>query len=322
MNTALIGSNFGIKGYLPAIKKIKSIKLKIICSRNIKKIEDNDLKKINYETDWKKIFKKDIKLIILAVPPKLQEKIITYNIKFKKRIIFEKPISSNYFKSKKLIEQIKKNKINADINLTYLNHDLFKKVKDIIKKKKLGVPINFRVKWNFISYDLNKKIKSWKTDEKQGGGIKNIFLTHVFSYCQFFFGKLILKNFKIKITKFKDLKFKNQIICDVTGKNFLVGKVFIETKKRGIQTNKIDINFQKGHVQLLTKSKDWTKDFVLKIYTKKNKKTKIFNNMNNKLFKDGRSHQIYSMINSFLKKPNYKNLNYCLDSEKINMYLV
>ena len=87
MNTALIGSNFGIKGYLPAIKKIKRIKLKIICSRSIKKIKDNDLKKINYETDWKKIFKKDIKLIILAVPPKLQEKIITYNIKFKKRII-------------------------------------------------------------------------------------------------------------------------------------------------------------------------------------------------------------------------------------------
>jgi hypothetical protein len=72
----------------------------------------------------------------------------------------------------------------------------------------------------------------------------------------------------------------------------------------------------------LTKSKDWTKNFVLKIYTKKNKKIKIFKNMNNKLFKDGRSRQIYSMINSFLKKPNYKNLNYCLDSEKINMDLV
>ena len=28
MNIALVGSNFGIKGYLPAIKKIKNVKFK------------------------------------------------------------------------------------------------------------------------------------------------------------------------------------------------------------------------------------------------------------------------------------------------------
>lgn len=322
MNIALVGSNFGIKGYLPAIKKIKNVKLKIICSRNIKKLKNYDLKNIIHVTDWKKIFKDNIRIVILAVPPKLQEKIITYNLKYKKRIIFEKPISSSYFRSKKLVERIKKKKIKAEVNLTYLNHDLFKKLKYIIDKQILGPTIDFKINWNFISHDLNKKIKSWKTNEKLGGGIKNIFLTHVFSYCQFFFGDLTVKDYSIKIIKFKGLNFKNKIFCNVVNQNHLNGKILINTKKNGLQSHKIKINFKKGHVKLFTKSKDWTKDFTLEVNNKNSKKIKIYKSMNKKLFIDGRSYQIHTMIKDFLKKPNYKNLDFCLSSEKINNTLI
>ena len=322
MNIALVGSNFGIKGYLPAIKKIKNVKLKIICSRNIKKLKNYDLKNIIHVTDWKKIFKDNIRIVILAVPPKLQEKIITYNLKYKKRVIFEKPISSSYFRSKKLVERIKKKKIKAEVNLTYLNHDLFKKLKYIIDKQILGPTIDFKINWNFISHDLNKKIKSWKTNEKLGGGIKNIFLTHVFSYCQFFFGDLTLRDYSTKIVKFKGLNFKNKIFCNVVNQNHLNGKILINTKKNGLQSHKIKINFKNGHVKLFTKSKDWTKDFTLEVNNKNSKKIKIYKSMNKKLFIDGRSYQIHTMIKDFLKKPNYKNLDFCLSSEKMNNTLI
>lgn len=322
MNIALVGSNFGIKGYLPAIKKIKNVKLKIICSRNIKKLKNYDLKNIIHVTDWKKIFKDNIRIVILAVPPKLQEKIITYNLKYKKRIIFEKPISSSNFRSKKLVERIKKKKIKAEVNLTYLNHDLFKKLKYIIDKQILGPTIDFKINWNFISHDLNKKIKSWKTNEKLGGGIKNIFLTHVFSYCQFFFGDLTLRDYSTKIVKFKGLNFKNKIFCNVVNQNHLNGKILINTKKNGLQSHKIKINFKNGHVKLFTKSKDWTKDFTLEVNNKNSKKIKIYKSMNKKLFIDGRSYQIHTMIKDFLKKPNYRNLDFCLSSEKINNTLI
>ena len=82
---------------------------------------------------------------------------------------------------------MKKKKINSEINLTYLNHDLFEKCKSIISKKKLGRVKNYNISWSIKSIDFNKKIKTWKTIERQGGGIKNIFLTHVLSYCEHFF---------------------------------------------------------------------------------------------------------------------------------------
>ena len=220
------------------------------------------------------------------------------------------------------MKESKKKKIKAEVNLTYLNHDLFKKLKYIIDKQILGPTIDFKINWNFISHDLNKKIKSWKTNEKLGGGIKNIFLTHVFSYCQFFFGDLTLRDYSTKIVKFKGLNFKNKIFCNVVNQNHLNGKILVNTKKNGLQSHKIKINFKNGHVKLFTKSKDWTKDFTLEVNNKNSKKIKIYKSMNKKLFIDGRSYQIHTMIKDFLKKPNYKNLDFCLSSEKINNTLI
>ena len=162
LNVAIIGSNFGLKCYLPVIKKISKLNLKIICSRNIDKIQHNlnNINNVEYINNWKKIFEKDIDIIICAVPPKVQEKILIFNYKFKKKIIFEKPISSRLNTSAQISKKIKEKKIKCEVNLTFLFHPLFAKVKNIIKKNRLGKPINYEINWSFISYDFNKKIKS------------------------------------------------------------------------------------------------------------------------------------------------------------------
>ena len=87
VKVALVGSNFALKGYLPVIKKFKQLDLKIICSRNILKIKNkiNLSKKLFLESNWKKIFEKKIDLIICSVPPIIQEKILIYNLKHKKK---------------------------------------------------------------------------------------------------------------------------------------------------------------------------------------------------------------------------------------------
>ena len=320
MNVALVGSNFALKGYLPALKKIKKLKLKIICSRNIKNIKDeiNYSKDLIYEENWKNIFKKNINIIILAVPPILQGKILSYNLKYKKKIVFEKPISHNLLKSKKIVEGLKKNKIHSEVNLTYLNHDLFNTVKEIIKHKTLGSVLRYNILWEFISYDLNRKIKSWKTDEKKGGGIKNIFLTHVLSYCEFFFGKYKCKNFKIKTIKFKNLNYKKLISCNLVNSNSIKGSIAVFAKKIGLQKHIIRIDFTSGYIELFTKSKDWTKDFTLKIYNKNKNTTKIIKSKKKIIFKDGRCNQIYTMLSRFLTHRNYANIDYCLNAEKLN----
>ena len=322
MNVAIVGSNFGLRGYLPAINKIKNLNIKIICSRNKNKIPIKKIKNFEHVTSWKNIFTKNIDLIILAVPPKLQEKIIAYNFKYKKKIIFEKPISSKYLTSKKIVEKLKKNKIKSEINLTYLNHPLFQKTKKIIYNGSLGKVVSYNIYWDFVSSDFNKRIKSWKTDEKKGGGIKNIFLTHVLAYCEFFFNKTYLNNPNIKYAKFKGLKYKKLISIKLSNLEKIKGDVLIFTKKNGPQTHKIEIKFKNGRVQLFTKSKDWTRNFVLKVYYNKTKKIKTYRIMQKNLFQDGRSYQIFLILKKFLVRSNFKNLEYCLNAEKLNYKLV
>ena len=162
--------------------------------------------------------------------------------------------------------------------------------------------------------DFNKKIKTWKTIEGQGGGVKNIFLTHVLSYCEYFFGSNGLNSFKIKYSRFKGIEYKRHISLKISNPNDVNGKITVFNKKNGLQNHSIKISFEKGNIQLFTKSKDWTKDFILKIQTK-NKTTKIKSTNN---FKDGRSNQIYNMLKKFSKKKSSNNINLCLNAEKIN----
>ena len=210
---------------------------------------------------------------------------------------------------------MKKKKIISEVNLTFLNHNLFKKVKKIIFKNRSQL-LTFKITWNFLSHDLNNNIYSWKIDEKLGGGIKNIFLTHVFAYTDFFFGKLNKSNIKIKEINFKRLKYKNFISCDLKNKKNIRGQLCLFVKKKGLQEHIVEIKFKKFHLKLSTKSKDWTKNFRLKIYNKKNKLINIFKSDKKNKFLDGRSEQIFTMIENFIKKPSFTNHNYCLNAEK------
>ena len=44
--------------------------------------------------------------------------------------------------------------------------------------------------------------------------------------------------------------------------------------------------------------------------------------MQKNFFQDGRSYQIFLMLKKFLKRSNFKNLEYCLNAEKLNNKLV
>ena len=316
IDVALIGSNFALKGYLPVLEKIKELNVKIICSKNIfEKKELTKKKNIQLETNWKAIFDSNIQLIILSVPPKVQEKILLYNLRYKKKIFLEKPISTNYELSKKIYDQYKKRGIKFDINLTYLNHKLFNDLKKIIKSKLLGKILAYDIQWSFLSYDYFNTIKSWKTNETYGGGIKNIFLTHVLSYCEYLFGDYKIKNFETEKSNNLIKNYKKKIILEIENKKNIRGKAKIFIKKNGTQKHIIKIFFEKGHVLLFTNSKDWTKSFSLEIYKKNNKK-KMFKLIKDSKYTDGRCYQIENAIRKFLR-PGYKNnMKYCLNAEK------
>ena len=139
MNVALVGSNFALKGYLPVIKKIRQLKLKILCNRKISKSKKilSKLPGTIHENNWKNIFNNNIDLIILAVPPKVQNQILNYNLKFKKKILFEKPISQNLVSSKKIIQSLKRKKNKVRYKFDFFKSRIISKNKGYDQKQKI-----------------------------------------------------------------------------------------------------------------------------------------------------------------------------------------
>ncbi len=90
-NIAIIGSNFGVNGYLPAIKKFKNYKTALICCKSDKSFFSLKKKfnKIKVSKNWKDAFNKSIDTIICSTTPKIQEKIINYNFKKKKTLFLK-----------------------------------------------------------------------------------------------------------------------------------------------------------------------------------------------------------------------------------------
>jgi len=314
-NVAIIGSNFGVSGYLPAIKKNKNYKIVLICCRSDKSFLKLKKKftKIEISKNWKIAFNKNIDVVICSTTPKVQEKIINYNFKLKKSIIFEKPISSNYQKSFLILKKLVKYKIKSEVNLTFLNHNLFITLKKIIDGNKLGIIKKIFINWSLKNNSLLKKNYSWKIDSKQGGGIKNIYLIHILTYCYFFLNSFQIIKKKLKTIKISNKKIISNINLKIQTNKQARGSIKLNCLGKKHQSHKIEILFSKGYVKLINNSRDWTKNFKLTIYNKRQKKIILDNNNYN----DGRSKQISNLLKNFTKDNKYINLKRCVNAEKL-----
>jgi predicted dehydrogenase len=314
-NVAIIGSNFGISGYLPALKKNKNYKIVLICCRSDESLLKLKKKftKIKISKNWKDAFNKNIDLIICSTIPKVQDKIINYNFKIKKSIIFEKPISNSYQKSFLILKKLIKYKIKCEINLTFLYHNLFISLKKIIDSNKLGKVKKISIDWSLKNNSLLKKNYSWKIDSKQGGGIKNIYLIHVLTYCYFLFNNFKITNKKLKIIKIFNKKIITHVNLRIQTNEKAKGSIKLNCLGKKHQVHKIKILFSKGSAILTNNSKDWTKNFKLTIYNKRQKKIMLDDNY----YHDGRSKQISNLLKNFIKDNNYINLERCVNAEKL-----
>lgn len=160
---AILGSGFGIYGYLKALEKIKKIKI-LINKSSISKIKSyknkNELIKLNLDE-----IIKNSNTIIIAKRPSDQTKLIYKIIKKNKELMLylEKPIAQNPKKSLEVLKFLKKNKINFKVNYIFYYTKWFSDISKKCKSRNNEITIN----WSFTNYNLN----SWKFKKIFGGGI-------------------------------------------------------------------------------------------------------------------------------------------------------
>ncbi len=179
---AIIGSGFGLYGYLPALIELGN--RKILLHEKYQKIfnQRDDIAKYYNFIQWKKSHRDCIdecENLILATTPRKQFEIITSinrNEKLEK-IFLEKPISHSIEKSRYLLNYLQESNIDYDVNYSFLFLGWFTVLEKFIKN---NPDSEITINWNFNSYHVKNKIQeTWKNQSNEGGGIINFYGIHL-----------------------------------------------------------------------------------------------------------------------------------------------
>lgn len=255
------GSNFGFNVHYYCLKKFFKFQEIAICSPNILK------KKINASKKFEKFniaLKNNFDFISISTPPSIQYKICNCILKKNKKpkfLILEKPVAENFNFTKKILQNLKKKKIRYLVNFIFINIKEFEAFKKLISKNEI---IDFNYVWNFTqAYFLNKK-KTWKILEKNGGGLINYYLIHVFYNLLFFFKKIEIKD--VQLSMQKKIITKCDIFLKIENSFILKISMNINAKKN---LHYLNFKTKNSFFELSNKTKDWVNGF--KVYKNKKK---------------------------------------------------
>ena len=284
-NSLTFGSNFGYKSHFKSIINLKKTKDNFIYSPSAHTKLNIDKK---YFIKKNQINKNKFDLILIATPPKIQNKICIQNVKKTDYFFLEKPLTENFKKTIKLFKIFKKNKTKYFLNFIFPKIINFQIFKNLIKKKKLNQGLYV---WKFKQGFFKNKRVNWKIKNSQGGGLINFYLIHVFYNLLFLVGEFKIK--KIIHSKEKILK---KILVYIRVQNNLDIMIDVSINSN-TNMHKILFADKKNTYEIRNKSNDWVKNF--NIYRNHSLIKKDDNTRD-------REYLTYLNIKTFLEKKNFK----------------
>ncbi len=260
MNSLILGSGFGLYGYLPAIS-VHSKFIYLNKKYKSKFLRRNELTKFYNKIKWFNNLSNiinDVDYIVIAIRPIDQFKIVKSLINKKKfkHLFLEKPISNNPKNSMRLIKYLEARKVNYSFGFLFEYLQWYKYL-----KKKLLKNNRFKIIWHI---KINKKNKSWKYKANQGGGILRYYGIHLIKLIY----DLNLINIKSNLmnknlwrSEFYDNK-NNLLEIDL--------RMGIRDKFKLIYKNKILVNSKNPFQKIINQKKIDPRSFILTKYINQN----------------------------------------------------
>jgi predicted dehydrogenase len=180
--TGILGSGFGLYGYLPAIVHATSEKIVLLENSREKFNTRGEIQFCKERIVWVKTlddFINRVDLAILAVPPSAQASLIErlVNIDRLKKILIEKPVAISPHYSSILLERL----VNAGklfvVGYTFLYTDWARLLTNHFKVG--NAPSEMVIQWNFLAHHYRSDLHNWKRYHSQGGGVLRFYGIHL-----------------------------------------------------------------------------------------------------------------------------------------------
>ena len=275
LKAGIIGLGHGSRVLIDAFR-LNNIEIYGIASKTFSKaIKISKEKKINktFRT-WKDLVNDNqIDIVAIAVPPYLQIDILKECLKKNKKVLCEKPLGINSRKINNLFSYAQDKQKFFFVDYIFPEHEAFKKFYRIINRRKINKNDIIRIYLNTQTYVIKNKIINWKSDLNKGGGIVNLFLSHIIDYLIWFFGPINKTSCKIYKKGVREIYAD----CLIEFKSNINAKILINTDNPK-KTHLIQYTSNKYKIALKNSGSDYGKKFTINFKkVEKNNKSKFTN---------------------------------------------
>ena len=181
----IIGSGFGIYGYLPAILQELGDKV-ILPEEYLSKVRSRrELKELEKDIFWvknKELAIKKATKVIFTVPPNYQYKAVKNLFNDNGRnnvqtIFLEKPVATSPIKSIELLELLESKEVDYVIGYSFLYLDLDSNFNTLVNS---SAQISWQ--WSFMAHHFSMDLKNWKRYHSSGGGVLRFYGIHIIAF--------------------------------------------------------------------------------------------------------------------------------------------
>lgn len=192
----IIGSGFGIYGYLPAIIQSGVVRIYIPVKYQKKILKRSELRpykdSVTWVSDEKELLDK-VNFLVLAVPPDIQFMLLERFLGDErlKKLILEKPLAETPEKASSLLNKLIESNKKFRIGYNFRHASWSKQIADLINKKDTYNNVDrISINWSFLAPHFNTIEPIWKRFNSKGGGALRFYGIHLiallaeFGYCQ------------------------------------------------------------------------------------------------------------------------------------------
>jgi predicted dehydrogenase len=128
--------------------------------------------------------------VAIAVPPSLQPAVARCALELGKAVFVEKPLAADLDGARAMVALARKSAKPAGIDFGFPELPAWQYAKGIIGREGLGRLRHVVVTWNTENQAVRLRLRSWKTDAANGGGVLANFVSHCFHYLEWFCGPI------------------------------------------------------------------------------------------------------------------------------------
>ena len=193
IRVGIVGSNFGRAVLLPAFRADPRCEVVALAGRDAQKTEGlaREAGVARAFKTWTELVEDGgIDAVAIATPPALQPDIAIQALQGGKAVFLEKPLAATLAQADALLDEARKSKRPAIVDFEFPELPAWQRAKALIDEGAIGALRHVVVSWQVENYATRMRLKSWKTNGDDGGGVLGNFVSHCFHYLEYFCGPL------------------------------------------------------------------------------------------------------------------------------------